>query len=276
MSKKWTNEELKIIQNSNGEVPSIEGRTRSAIKEKMSDLGLLKQKNRPWTPEEIKLVMDGATYIKGRTSFAIHHALRRIKVAKRQKDSQSYSKNIWNQNNTDTLKDLIEHGYDFEDIHEMNIFNVSKNAIRKKINRMGLNKKYETIRLNGEVLDLFKKFLVDHWQQKTPRDLMQKWNKENASHIVNLKTIVYYLAVLNINIPYTEIQKIYELREKEKHLNISNKDSPNQLSERIRLERIKLMRERAEKRIDIWTGLPIPKEFESLTNRNSDIWQESI
>lgn len=277
MSRKWTESELEILRNSNGETPVIEGRSNSAIKEKMYNLGLSKPNNNLWTPEEIKMVIEGATHIEGRTPSAIKHAMRRLKVVQAsQKQAIENKPFSWTEDKTNTLKDLIEHGYNVQEIYDMRIFNVTENAIQKKIKRLGLDKEIKLVKLVGETKDLFKKFLLDNWKCKTPRDLMEIWNKENASYIVNVRTVVYGLAVLNIQIPYSEIQKINDLRKKENELNLSNKGSTSQLIEKIRIERVKIMRERAEKRRDIWTGLPIPKEHETLSNQENDIWAESV
>lgn len=262
MSKKWTRPELDILQNSSGVVPVIEGRTRSATRDKMVELGLIKIKNVIWTPEEIELVLKGATQIEGRTQQAIQHVKRKLKVSQKIENCVDATTRLqkpnlkWSEENTNTLKDLHEHGYSAKEIFAMNIFEVTENAIQKKLQRLGLSTKKEITKFPNDINNKFNKFLLDNWQGKTPKDLVEIWNKENSLNQINLVKVVDHLNLLEIRIPYNEIQKINNLRKREKELISSNKGSANQLNENIRLERIKLMRSRLLEKRDLWTGLP--------------------
>lgn len=164
----------------------------------------------------------------------------------------------WTQKDFDKLKDLYDLGNTARDIFNMGIFNCSKNAIQKKMTRLGLSKQTNTIKFIDEIEDKFKKFLLSNWKGKTPRELCEVWNKENGKYPVNVMRVSSYLDKLGVLIPYEEIQKINNLKIVEKELNLSNKHSAAVLIEKIRLERVKLMQGRLEENKDIWSGLPMP------------------
>lgn len=168
----------------------------------------------------------------------------------------------WSEENLNKLKELRSQGYSAADISEMGIFGCSQNAIQKKLCRLGLVKKIKISKFPEEIRNKFKRFLLDNWRGKTPEDLADIWNVENAKYQTNVLRVVNYLTKLNIKIPYGEVQKIKNLRRKEQELNLSNKASAADLLERIRHERIKLMQDRVAKNRDIWTGLPseVPEE----------------
>lgn len=285
----WTESELKILHNSKNIIPEIKGRSRNAVRDKMVQLGLLKT-NKHWSVKEIALIKRGALEIEGRTKLAvrlkrmslgltksprwkkeeiellknkrnvpgrsingIREKLTRLGLRKKRMDRPD-----WTEENLNKLKELHSLGNSARDIFNMGIFNCSQNAIQKKLCRLGVTKKLKIFKFPEEIRNKFKKFLVENWKGKTPRDLCEIWNKENAQYPTNVLRVVSYLDKLGIKIPYDEVQKINNLRKREKELNLANKKSASDLLEQIRMERIKLMQGRIAKNRDIWTGLPLP------------------
>lgn len=286
----WTESELRILHNSKNIIPEIKGRSRNAVRDKMVQLGLLKT-NKHWKKEEIELIKRGAIEIEGRTKLAVrlkrmHMGLtenprwkkEEIQLLKNKRNVPGRSSNSvrnkltrlglrqkrmdrpdWTEDNLNKLKELHSLGNSARDIFNMGLFNCSQNAIQKKLCRLGLTKKLKILKFSEDVRNKFKKFLLENWKGKTPRDLCDLWNTENAKYQTNVMRVVSYLDKLGIKIPYDEVQKINNLRKREKELNLVNKKSAADLLEQIRLERIKLMQGRIAKNRDIWTGLPLPE-----------------
>jgi hypothetical protein len=289
MPRKWTAAELNIIQNSGGDIPVIKGRTRSAVREKMLNLGLTQSLHKRWTQKELALVKRGNLEISGRSKLAVQQMRKKlgltkdvrwtaaeVQALKNNQPLPGRNKNAvrnkldrlglrnkrpdrpdWTEENLNKLKELRDQGYSAKDISEMGTFSCSQNAIQKKLCRLGLVKNIKIVKFPEEIRNKFKKFLLNNWKGKTPEDLAEIWNKENAKYQTNVMRVVSYLTKLNIKIPYGEVQRIKNLRRKEIELNLSNKASANDLLEKIRLERIKIMQERIKKNRDIFTGMPL-------------------
>lgn len=289
MPRKWTAAELNIIQNSGGQIPVVEGRTRTAVLEKMADLGLRKVEDKRWTQEELSLVKRGVLEIAGRSRLAVQQkrkklgltkdtrwTLKEINLLKNNRPVPGRNRNAiknkldrlglrkkrpdrpdWSEENLNKLKELRDQGYSARDISEMGIFSCSQNAIQKKLCRLGLVKKIQILKFPEDVRNKFKKFLLNNWKGKTPEDLAEVWNVENAKYQTNVLRVINYLTRLNIKIPYGEVQRIKNLRRKEIELNRSNKAAAADLLEKIRFERIKVMQERLKKNRDIFTGMPL-------------------
>lgn len=160
----------------------------------------------------------------------------------------------WSEENLQLLRYCRKEGKKIDEICEL-LPGYSKNAIQKALCRLGIVKKNKAFKFPIEIREKFRSFLRNNWQGRTPEDLMILWNKENSKFITNKRRVITYLTEMQIKIPYGEVQKINNLRKREqKVLNIPIK-SPVDRLERLRLERVKLMRERIEKQHDIWTGL---------------------
>jgi hypothetical protein len=116
-----------------------------------------------------------------------------------------------------------------------------------------------------ETLEIFRKFLIDNWQGKTPEDLVLLWNSKNPIKACKRK-VVYHLSRLKIKIPYGEVARIKFLRKKEEKLRDSI-ISPKQLAESLRIVRADMMEKRMLKNRDIWTGLPLSEEAVNELNQ---------
>lgn len=212
-----------------------------------------------WTTEEIELIKNKKS-VPNRSFFAI-----RNKIAKMGMKKKREPRPRWTKENIDKLQQLAKEGKSAREICALEIFkNISQNAIQKQMCRMGLSKKLKVFKFPIEVKVKFEKFLQDHWEGKTPQDLEILWNKENARYPTNHRKVVAYLTRLNIKIPYYEVQKINNLRKKEQKIIAENKDSVKSLEEKIRLERIRLMRKRISKNKDLWTGIEIKENLEEV------------
>lgn len=284
----WTESELKILHNSKNIIPEIKGRSRNAVRDKMVQLGLLKT-NKRWTASELALIKNGKIEIKGRTKVAVRLKRKKMGLSKNprwnKEEIDLLKKNgkvsgrsrngvrkklvelglkqkrkerpDWTEYNLKKLKELCELGNSAKDIANMGIFNCSQNAIQKKMCRLGLAKKIKSFkRFPEEIKNKCKKFLLENWEGKTPDELAHAWNVENHSFQTNTRRIIDYLTSLKIKIPYGEVYRIKVLRKKEQEIILSNKNSPNDILDKIRRERIKIMCDRIEKNRDMWTGLP--------------------
>jgi hypothetical protein len=294
MPWKWTEREIKILHRSKGRIPKIKGRTRYAIRSKMIELGLI-EKIKRWSREEIDLLTKGQI-VPNRSKLAIakkkhelglnknyrwtseeieslkktgyvltkHPTSIRRKLIelglKQKREARSY----WTNEEISELIELKNQGKSAQTIANLGIFSKSENAIQKKLCRLGLAKKIKIIKFNEETKLKIKKFLLENWQGKTPQDLLDMWNKQNHKTPASLNKIINYLNILKIKISCYEVQKINNLRKKEKKLNLENKESANKLLEKIKIERMQLMQERFLSGKDIWTGLVKSDEEEMV------------
>ncbi len=161
----------------------------------------------------------------------------------------------WSEENLKTLRCLVEQGYSAKKISEMGVWDQSRNSIQKMMCRLGIAKKNKVFKFPMEVKQKFKNFLLKNWEGKTPRDLMELWNRENSRFPSNKSKVVHYLTVLGIKISYGEVQKINVLRKKEELI----RKSGASVEQKIKMERIKMMQKRVKQNKDIWTGVKNPE-----------------
>ena len=208
----------------------------------------VKRTSRRWTDEEIKLIENNRSPI-GRTFYGVRN--KKTQLGLRQK--RQYRPK-WSEENLQLLQSCRKDGKKIEEICKL-LPGHSKNAIQKRLCRLGVVKKNKIFKFPIEIRERFRNFLRSNWQGKTPEDLTILWNKENSKFITNKRRVISYLSEMKIKISYGEVQKINNLRKREqKAISIPTK-SPVDRLERLRLERVRLMRERIEKQHDIWTGL---------------------
>lgn len=208
-----------------------------------------------WTQQELDLLLKNKT-VKTRSIKSINEKLFQLGLKIKKQPRLK-----WNKNDLIKLKKLHNLGKSAKDISEMKIFKMSRNAIQKKMCRLGYAKKLKVSKFPEDIRKKLENFLLNNWQNKTPQDLCDLWNKENSFFQTKKSKVISYLYKLNIKIPYNEVQKINNLRKKEKILNLSNKSSISDFNEKIRYERIKIMRSRIERNRDLWTGLPSNENF---------------
>ena len=157
----------------------------------------------------------------------------------------------WLKEDADKLKELVGAGLSARKIHKMSVFSCSLNAIQKQMCRMGLAKKLKVFKYPIHIRRKFENFLVRNWEGRTPADLVEIWDKENARYPTNRRKVCSYLTRLNIKIPYWEVQKINNLRKKERQIKIAPSGN---VIEKIRAERVKMMQGRFDKNRDLWNG----------------------
>jgi len=206
--------------------------------------------SKKWSDAE----MDGLKekgFVPDRTANALRYMKNRLGLRTRRE-----TRHPWTEEDIEKLRELIGKGFSARSVHKMGLLSFSVNAIQKQMCRLGLAKKIKVVKFSPEVKNKFKNFLADQWEGKIPEDLVEIWNRENAKHPTNKRKVVSYLTRLKLKIPYGEVQKIKNLRKKIEKIQCSAGTSANTL-EKIRLERVNLMQQRAEKSRDIWTGLPI-------------------
>jgi ribosomal protein S12 len=292
MPYKWNKRELKVLEKSNGKIPKIKRRSRESIRKKMIELGLIKKierwtheeinslkkglplpnrsklaiskkkhelglnKNYRWTSEEIELLKKNLT-VSTKHPNSVKRKLTELGLRKKRETRQR-----WTDEEIKKLIELKNQGKSAQVIYQMEIFSKSENSIQKKLARLGLVNKLKIFKFKDITRLKFKKFLLENWQGKTPLDLLEIWNKENHKTPANLSKVINYLNNLKIKISCYEVQKINNLRKKEKQLNLENKGSPEKLIEKIRLERIKLMQERIAENKDMWSGIDLHEKID--------------
>lgn len=257
--KRWTKEEENLIESFilNGKFPKIKDRTEYAIRRKMSEL----LKNISWTEAEIDDLKSGRVF-PDKTIDAIKNQLLKLSLERKQKHRKP-----WRDEDIQKLKELHQKGYSAKKIHEMKIFNTGVYGIQHKLKRLGLVKGNEIKRFSKTTRANLKNFLLNNYQGKTPQELTDLWNQGNSEK-VPYKNILAYLHMLNIKIPYYEVQKINNLRKKEKKLIEGSKSITETIKTAIRKERIKIMRSRIENNLDIWSGLKVDEDLQNA-------WKES-
>ena len=67
---------------------------------------------------------------------------------------------------------------------------------------------------------------------------------------------------LGIKVSCYEVQRIGNLKRKESEIMSSNTGHPSFMVDKIRAERVRLMRSRIERQKDIWTGLDSDEKLE--------------
>ena len=273
MPRLWKKEELQILLDAkNKKRVKVEGRSEKSVHRKLIELGLVEPKykarkhnKRRWTAGELKILYEAKDKLKikipGRTRHSIISKLGFLGLVKKQKARKPCLKKEYK-----LLNKLFKEGKSAREIFLLNVFPYSKNSIQKKMCYLGLSKKQAPAEyFPKETLEIFKKFLIDNWEGKTPEDLVLLWNEKNSTKICKRK-VVYHLIKLKIKIPYGEVARIKFLRRKEKNLRDSI-ISPKELAESLRANKASLMIKRMQQNRDIWTGLPLSEEAISELNQ---------
>lgn len=112
-------------------------------------------------------------------------------------------------------------------------------------------KRTSSQRFPEDVKSKLKMFLGNNWVGNTPEELAGAWNIQSA-HLVDEDGIKDVLGHMGIMVSEEEIDRIKELKKKELEIICSGSSS---IMEKIRAERVDLMRKRLEEMKDIWTGL---------------------
>lgn len=214
----------------------------------------MKRTSRRWSLSEIQHLKEKG-FVPGRTENAVRDMKNRLGLKEKKEPRLR-----WPPESVEKLKELHANGLSARGIHRAGVFSFSLNAIQKQMCRLGLAKKNRVFKFPPKIREKFRKFLAENWEGKTPEDLMEMWNGENARYPSNKRKVVSYLSGLGLKIPYGEVHKIKNLRRKIEEIVRSGTTSAETL-ERIRLERMALMQKRIERNRDIWTGLPVNPEL---------------
>lgn len=107
------------------------------------------------------------------------------------------------------------------------------------------------ISLPEDVKSKLKIFLKNNWVGNTPEELTHAWNIQSA-HSVGGGEICEVLGEMGILVSDEELERMRDLKGKELEI-VRSRDAL--AMERIKAERVKLMRARLEEMKDIWTGL---------------------
>jgi len=197
---------------------------------------------RRWTQSEINLLKEGKIP-SNRSENSISNMRKRLGLTRK-----SYSR--WLKEHKDQLAALLEKGMQQKEIYK--ILPYSPRAIQKQVMRMKLQKTHQ-YKFTRKELEKFIDFLKNNWQQKTPKELTEIWNKDNKK--IHKKKVEYHLAKLGIKIPKRESLRMGFLRKKEEEI-YKNYKTTKKSEEKIKSLRIELMKKRIEENKDLWTGLP--------------------
>lgn len=260
--RKWSQEELLKLKRlfESGSSIIIDGRSQGSIKRKIRELGLNKsKKGKNWTKKEISELMKNRT-VEGRSARSIIKKKKELGLIKKKEYRQK-----WSEKEESLLLELRQKRLSAAQIFSGGYLpSRSQTAIQKKMYRMGLAKKPDKkiLKFPYDVKLKFNNFLLENWKGKIPEELAAIWSKENSLYPVNSKRVSRQLQILNIKISSYEVIKIKNLRKKEQLIiaNSKGKESIHTINERIRRERVKLMKSRFEKNVDIWTGLAMTEE----------------
>jgi hypothetical protein len=209
----------------------------------------MKRKSK-WSDSEV-MELEEKGFVRDRTNNSIRQKKTRLGLRVKCEHRKK-----WDNDQIDKLKEMRVQGLTAREIQKTGVFSFSINAIQKQMCRLGLAKKIKAFKFPKEIRQRFANFLTDNWAGKIPEDLVEIWNKENAKFPTNKRKVVSYLSRLKLKIPYGEVQRIKNLRRKLDKIHNSVDTSTNTL-EKIRQERVIMMRKRVERGRDIWTGMPI-------------------
>lgn len=199
------------------------------------------KKNR-WTKQEIDLLKSGLIPA-NRSRLSIKNMKTRLGLV---------SKKVprWTKEHKQKLVELINQGMMQKDICK--ILPYTSRAIQKQVMRMNLQKT-RNYKFTAKEVEKFTEFLQKNWQQKTPQELVDLWNKNNKK--IGKNKVVYHLRKLGIKIPKRESLRMSFLKKKEKKIYQSSKTT-KESTDKIKRLRIELMKKRIEENKDLWTGLP--------------------
>lgn len=169
------------------------------------------------------------------------------------------SRPTWPEFHIEQLAELNTQGYSARAIFNMNVFSYSEKEIEKMLSILIL-KKAKKISFPMEVAERFKSFIRQNWIGKTPEELLEVWNKSNAKFPATKKKITQCLNDMGFKISKEEVNNIKKLRVKEKKIMNNSAPTSNVMLEKLRMERVKLMRSRVENERDIWSGLDCKKK----------------
>lgn len=259
-ARPWTRREINLLKLMVSGAPRIQlaGRTRVAIRGKIRELGLKKDRNSlKWTTDELQAIRCGAI-VEGRTLSAIQRC--KVKLLRLLKRPHRYK---WSSNNIDLLIEAHKRGLSARDIHSQKILpsNLSITAIQKKLCRLGLVKRnrsgYVYQRFDPVTREAFERFLIQHWKGKLPIELAEMWNNNQRSKVTD-KKVSNYLTKLGIKISCYEVYHIKRQREYESQIiGRIGFEAPSILTDQIKEYRVKVMSRRYTQGLDIWTGLKL-------------------
>jgi hypothetical protein len=112
-------------------------------------------------------------------------------------------------------------------------------------------------RFPEDIKSKFKMFLRNNWVGSTPEELAFAWNIQSFKYQADEMRVRNALNEMGVGISSNEIDRIRGLRASESEIMSSNNPM---VIEKIKAERVKLMRSRLEDRKDIWTGLDSEEE----------------
>lgn len=198
-----------------------------------------------WTKKEIKLLKEGQNP-PNRTPSAIKIMKRRLGIVK-------YRVPKWTPEHKKELVRLLEEGKSTKEISQ--ILPYTQRSIQKEIVRQRIPHK-TCVRFKEIEKLYFENFLREKWQQRTPKELVELWNIDQGRNgrTVNERKVVVYLKKLGLKIPRDEVLKIVLMKKLEKEC-LQSQDLT-----KIRLRRVRIMRQRMEQNRNIWTGMPETEE----------------
>lgn len=250
----WTKGEIsKVKLIAQGHNITIKNRSKASIQRKIRELNL--KQNRiyeQWTAEEIKLLKENRP-VPGRSRKSIDRKRIDLGLFKRK------PRKSWTLKNERKLKKLVREGYSALQILEMGVLpkKFTRDSIQKKICRLNLAKKMTSYKRFSEHTQLlFESFLKENWENKIPQELADQWNELYPKEKIGHRRVIRYLSKLNIKVSSYEMANIRRQKEKEKKIIESAGDfsSTKKFNERIRADRVELMRKRFERKKNIWTG----------------------
>ena len=112
-------------------------------------------------------------------------------------------------------------------------------------------------RFPEDIKSKFKMFLRNNWVGSTPEELAFAWNIQSFKYQADATKVSSVLHEMGIGVSCGEFDKIRDLRLRESEIISSNNPM---VIEKIKAERVKLMRSRLEDHKDIWTGLDSEEE----------------
>jgi hypothetical protein len=195
-------------------------------------------KNARWTEQEIENLKNGI--------LPTNRTQTSIMVMKRRLGLVSFKKPVWTSEHKVQLKQLLSEGKTTKQISEILPYtqrSIQKEIVRQKIPHNNIVRFTELEKI------FFCKFLSENFAQKTTRELVDLWNRDNKRK-VNEKKVVIYLKKLNLKISKAEVIKMTWLRKREQEW-LQEKDLDS-----IRARRVQIMSERYKKQLDLWTALP--------------------
>lgn len=159
----------------------------------------------------------------------------------------------WKKEDVDILVELKNQG--------LTPSQITKTGLLPRYSRNGIRKKMATILkdLSPSRLELFKAFLKENWQGKTPQELVALWNISNDLK-VETQDVVHHLKELKILASKEEVERVKQLKIKEEQIKKKKTTSSVATTELLRLARVDVMQQRISERKDIWTGLPLEGE----------------